>query len=221
MLFATETTVTRKVPRRKAVRAFQGEQASHVLDLAEFGKGCEVIGFTAGQFSFVDLIEAVLRKTGPAAMTLSTWAASVADLGRIGMFYDDGRITSAQFLLDGAFESYNKESAKELRAKFGDEAIRIIPNHAKFALIRNEEWAVSIQTSMNLNHNRRIENFSISECPVLHDFLSEIVSSVWQLQAPGAGFGPGGCREASRTLSKMGEGRKSSFFDVKAASLLI
>jgi len=67
-MFLTEQTVTRKAPRRIPVRAFNGEQAAQVLADARFDKGLEVIGFTKGQFSFVDLIQAVLLKTGPAGI---------------------------------------------------------------------------------------------------------------------------------------------------------
>lgn len=220
-LFSTDQTITRKAPRRKPVRAFAGEQAAHVLDKAQFGKGVEIMGFTKGQFSFVDLIQAVLQKTGPANLTLSTWAASVADLGRISLFYDDGMILSPRFLLDGAFESYNKESAIQLREKFGDEAIRIVPNHSKFAIIRNDDWAVTIQTSMNLNQNKRLESFSLTECPEFCDVYAEIVCEIWGLQKAGAGFGPTGYRASSNTLGRLGEGRTSSFFDVTPGSALL
>lgn len=220
-MFSNGQTVTRKAPRRKAVRAFKGEQAAHVLAEAGFAKGVEIMGFTKGQFSFVDLIQAVLLRVGPADVTISTWAASIADLGRIALFYDDGMIRDARFLLDGAFESYNKESALDLRAKFGDAAIRIVPNHSKFAIIRNAEWSVTIQTSMNLNQNKRIESFSLTECPEFCDLYEGIVGEVWQIQAPSEGFGVGGYRASSKTLSRLGEGRTSAFFDVNPGTSLI
>lgn len=181
----------------------------------------DVFGFTRGQFSFVDLIEATLSFTGPADLTLSTWAASVTDLGRVALFCDDGRIGNARFLLDGAFESYNKAAAIALRERFGDENIRILPNHAKFALLKNEEWSVIVQTSMNLNQNKRLENFTITESPEFFDAYSSLVADVFDIQKPGEGFDDGGVRCAARTLGALGVRQKSDFFAVTAGARLL
>lgn len=222
MLFQTETTVTRQVAKKRVVvRAFAGEQARHVLASAKFVRGSEIFGFTKGQFSFVDLIEGVLSFTGPADIVVSTWAASVADLGRLTLFYDDGMISRASFLLDGAFESCNKAAALGLREKFGDDNIRVMPNHAKFALISNDDWHVVIQTSMNLNQNKRMESFTIIDDAELFDVFSGLVSEIWKIQKPGSGFGAGGWRTSSNTLGKLGEGRTGQFFNVVPGSILL
>ena len=177
-LFVSDAAVTRPAKRKAAVRAFNGESARRVLADAKFDHGAEVIGFTKGQFSFVDLI-------------------------------------------DGAFESYNKQQALDLRQRFGDENIRVGPNHAKFCLIRNDEWHVVVQTSMNLNQNRRIESFSISDEPGLYEMFYELVSEIWSLQAPSQGFGPAAYRMSAHTLSALGASRTSEFYDVTPGARLL
>jgi hypothetical protein len=201
--------------RRKTVRVFEDVRAKQVLTEARFARGTEVHGFTRGQFSFIDLIEAILSHTGPADVVVSTWAASLTDLGRLALFCDDGRIGRARFLLDGAFESYNKPSAMALREKFGDENIRVVPNHAKFVMIGNADWSVTVQTSMNLKQNRRIEQFTIIEDADFYAGYGELVADIWGIQPPGAGFGEGGYHRSVMTLASLFERKAGVFGEIE------
>ncbi len=64
------TSVATKRRRTKVVRKLATPFARDMIQgLAD---GLDVFGFTKGQFSFVDLINAVLDFTGPATVTVAT-----------------------------------------------------------------------------------------------------------------------------------------------------
>ncbi len=125
-------------------------------------KGMRRFGFTAGQFSFSDLIEYILNQTGPADLFISTWAASSAGLKKAFEFLDNGMLRNIRFMIDAGAKQYRDNQFGELLDKFGD-CIRTTRIHAKFAVIKNDEWNIVIRTSANLNRNLRLENFEIDE----------------------------------------------------------
>ena len=62
-----------------------------------------MFGFTKGQFSFVDLLDAVLDLTGPARVTVATWTAASADAAFLGGWCAQGRIRQFRLLIDYSF----------------------------------------------------------------------------------------------------------------------
>jgi hypothetical protein len=185
----TRFAVARPVSTRKRVRAFNGEGALTALRDAGFGKGLEVFGFNKGQFSFIDLIDACLEFTGPAEATIATWTAADADLRRAAEFLKRGRITKATWIVDYSFETRQPAFCELLRELFGDNSIRTLASHAKFVTLGNAEWNLVLQSSMNLNQNRRIENFWIADDPQLFEEYSSLVADVFALQADTASLG--------------------------------
>lgn len=151
--------------------------------------GCEIYGLTKGSWSLIDLIEHVLKATGPAAVTLSTWTAANADIGFAMRLLANGSLTSLRFVVDFSFPSRQPAYCAALREAFGDDAIRITKNHAKFVLIRNAEWNVVLRTSMNLNENRRLESWEISDCPAMAGWLQEVVDELFSAQSTAETFG--------------------------------
>lgn len=132
-----------------------------------------------GKFSLIDVIEHVLEATGPADVVVSTWTAANSDIGFARRLFDDGRITSLRFLVDYSFLVRQPAYAAGLRAAFGDDAIRVTKNHAKFVIVRNKTWNVAIRTSMNLNECRRLENVEISDDKRLCEFLEEVMETIF------------------------------------------
>jgi hypothetical protein len=196
--------VARPVPARKRIRAFNGEGALTALRDAGFGPGLEVFGFNKGQFSFIDLIEACLEFTGPAEAVIATWTAADADLRRAAEFLKRGRITKATWIVDYSFETRQPTFCALLRELFGDDAIRTLASHAKFVTLGNASWNLVLQSSMNLNQNRRIENFWIADDRQLFEDYSALVADVFALQADTASFGhPPKTRRAE--LARMGK----------------
>ena len=57
--------------------------------------------------------------------------------------------------------------------------------HAKFVLLKNESWNIVINTSMNLNANKTVENFQIIDDVVLYDFMDQYCNVHFENQLPG------------------------------------
>lgn len=173
---------TREGAARELVSA-RSESAS--VALAGLQPGGEVFCMTFGQFSFIDALWALLRMTGPADVSISTWTAAGADTTRAEQFLRDGRIRSIRWLVDRSFETRQPAYCATLRELFGDEVIRTTRSHAKFATIRNGEWDLAVRTSMNLNMNPRLETIEVSDAPAFADFLDGLFDEVFEGQAPG------------------------------------
>lgn len=173
--------------KRAVYRYFNKESAVRAIE--GWGKDEELFGFTKGQFSMVDLLEAVLERTGEADVVVSTWTAASQDLQRCLLFLQKDLARTMLWLVDLSFERRVPEFALRLKEMFGEASVRIIPSHCKFMLVRNKDWHIVIQTSMNLNHNPRLENFWICDDKDFYGSYYELVDMIFDLQKPGEGFG--------------------------------
>lgn len=181
--------VGRNVPKRTAARRFAGDTAREMLSEARFGRGREAIFLTAGQFSSVDWIDAILDYTGEAHATIATWTAAAADLNRVESWLSGVRLKSCSWIVDRSFPNRQPAICEQFRARFGDDSIRVFATHAKFSLIWNDAgWRVVALTSANLNHNARTEMFHASDDPDLFDQFRAMVDDVFAAQNPGEGF---------------------------------
>ena len=175
------STVKRDV--RRAIAATSAADA-----IGEITPGCEIFGLSKGQFSLVDIMRHCLAASGPADVLVSTWTAANADLGFAYELLRNGSIRSMRFVVDFSFPTRQPEYAAALRERFGDDALRVTKTHAKFVVIRNESWSLVIRSSMNLNENRRLESFEISDCAAMAEWCESVVDELFALQAPGEGF---------------------------------
>lgn len=147
--------------------------------VGEITKGMRRCGLTAGQFSMSDLIEHVLRKIGPADLYLSTWAASSDGLNKTFEFLDNGMLRNVKFMIDTGAKQYRDNQFGKLLEKFGD-CIRTTRIHAKFFVLRNEEWNIVVRTSANLNKNLRLELFEIDENKDFADFFQKFFDEAFK-----------------------------------------
>lgn len=141
--------------------------------------GCEIYGLSKGQFSLIDIIAHCLPQTGPADVTIATWTAAGADLGFAYSLLTDGAIRTVRFIVDFSFPTRQPSYCAALRERFGDDCIRVTKTHAKFVLIRNEGWNLVIRSSMNLNENRRLESFEISDDVGMADYLEGVMDELF------------------------------------------
>lgn len=148
-------------------------------------QGGRVMGFTKGQFSLIDLIRAVIAKTGPAHVTLSTWTFGIRDIDSADWLAKRGDITGLTVLVDRSFPTRQPKYCAKLVQTFGLECIRCVRTHAKFALVRNGEWNVCIRSSMNLNRNARFEQFDLDDNAAMCDFVQEHVEEMFRLTPQG------------------------------------
>lgn len=133
--------------------------------------GVEVFGLTRGDFSLMDIIMHALEATGPADVVLSTWTTSGGEIEAAWKLCATEKIRTMRVLVDFSFLTRAKSYCEALRQRFGDECVRVTRNHAKFCLIYNDQWAVVIRSSMNLNENRRLEWFELSDDRAMCDYL--------------------------------------------------
>jgi hypothetical protein len=139
--------------------------------LQDFGKDTRVVGLTMGEFSLIDLIHAVLQKTGPASVIVATWSAGIKDAHQVRWMIDTDLITDFKILTDHSYVTRQAKYAASLEDLFGIENIRTSEMHAKFVLIQNDEFKVAITSSMNLNANKTCELFEVEEGSPVFDML--------------------------------------------------
>ena len=142
--------------------------------------GCEIFGVSKGQFSLVEIIEHVLLDVGPSDLILSTWTTGGCDLQHFGMLVNEDLILSCRFLIDSSFPERQPEYCDQLMERFGEDSIICTANHAKFVVIKNPKWNICIRTSMNLNLNRRLETFEISDDPDMLALLVDLSKAAFK-----------------------------------------
>lgn len=174
---------TRREDRKPRVVAVPFETASRAV--GALTKDCSITGMTKGQFSLIDLIKAVIEQTGPAHLVLSTWTQGIRDVDNVAFMAEKGDLLSLRLLTDRSFVTRKPEYCARVLEVFGREAICCTNTHAKFALLRNDEWDICIRSSMNLNRNRRFEQFDIDDSAALCDFFEANADEMMRLSPHG------------------------------------
>jgi hypothetical protein len=147
-------------------------------DLAGFGKGQRRIGWTGGQYSMIDLIRASLAFTGPADVIVSTWSSGIRDGESAAYMLETGLIRRMTWLVDASFFTRSPGYVERLERRFGPDCVIATLIHAKFAVIRNEEWSLAFRSSMNLNRNNRLELWEVDDSPLICDWLQGLVDEL-------------------------------------------
>lgn len=153
-----------------------GEVAAAV---GEVLPGCEIFGVTNGKWSLSDLVLYLLKTTGPADLLISMWTAANADIVFLGDMMREGRIRSSKWVIDFSFPNRQPAYWAALKERFGAENMRLCKTHCKFITIRNENWNLCIRTTMNLNQNRRIETWEVSDDAAMCDYVASIVETIF------------------------------------------
>jgi hypothetical protein len=165
------------VKRDNVTREFRhgtrGESAARCI--GEITKGCDIFGLTKGDFSMIDILRHVAKEIGPCRIDVGTWTAAAAEIKQAFDMLSDGNIQAMRFLVDRSFPARQPKYYHALRARFGDDCIRMARFHAKFILLENDNFSVAVRTSMNLNLNERIEFYEISEGSPISGYLSQIM----------------------------------------------
>ena len=180
------TVIKRTISHRRVADACRGESARMAVGKLE--PGCEIYGFTKGQFSLIHLLDTIIEQVGDADVVICTWSAADGDVEKAKQWIDAGSVKSLRMIVDFSFQVRKPDVCQVLRERFGDDALRVTVCHAKFVLIRAGDWHLVIRTSMNLTHNPRFENFEISDCPAMYQFMETIVNEVWETKNDGDSF---------------------------------
>lgn len=175
---------THKAPRRRPTRLW--EVAGAKAAMRDFGPGLETTCYTYGQFSLIDVVVALIDDhTGPVDLDVCTWTVGVADMVRVNELMELGRITDIRWVVDQGFQSRQPGYCEQFRMIYGDEKIRTLRAHAKFLLLRNDQWDIVIRTSMNLNQNTRFEHVDVTHDRDLAEWHREVVDGIFQTEPLG------------------------------------
>jgi len=155
------------------------DQQSCDTVIGDLKHGDNLYAFTSGQFSIINIIENILRIAGKADLKVMTWSAGIADLTYAKRFLENDKINSIKFLIDFSFPTRQPAYCQEILRLFPN-SVKCTNLHAKMFLIRNEKWNFTIRTSMNLNQNKRFENFEITEGKEMADFHQNIFDTIWK-----------------------------------------
>ena len=150
--------------------------------IAGLGHDNEIYGFTKGQFSLLQLLQAVFLVTGPAHLSLSTWTAASNEIEALAAMRARGDMVGIRLLIDFSMARREPAMTAQMREKLGRDNIRVCQTHSKFAVFQNAEWKVVLRSSMNLNMNPRNEDFTVAHDPELAAFLNRILDEVWAKQ---------------------------------------
>ena len=181
----------RSLPERAAVRRVVKKRtvasatASAARLIGPLERGVEITGLTNGQFGLIDILRHVLSEIGPADVAISTWTMGIYDAQECAAFVSDGRIRRIRWVVDPSMFGRKPELVAPLLRAFGLDAFRPVNTHAKFCTLVNETWAVAVRSSMNLNPNRRLESFDISEGPELARFFNAVVDDIFERMPAG------------------------------------
>lgn len=177
---ATDTREAKTIKREQRQREIRTAKKGAAADaIGTIGKTSEIYILTFGQFSLIDTLVHLLDRTGPAAVDIATWTAANAHLEESANLLKSAAITRMRWVVDTSFLNRQPAYCRRMRELFGDDCIRTCRTHSKFINITNDEWDVTVRTSMNLNNNPRLENLEISNDPALSGFLTEIVDGIF------------------------------------------
>jgi hypothetical protein len=121
-LVISTPVMRRRIPASRVIED-QRRAASAAAVVAQLERdGTELVGLSRGEFSLSDLIEAVLAKTGPAQLGISTWTAASASVEAMLRLLQTGQVTGCRWLVDTTFVRRVPALVAEIRKQFGDDA---------------------------------------------------------------------------------------------------
>ncbi len=177
MDIGTKSLKTR-LRKRKIVHGEGNKNVRQVI--GPLVSGMEIYGINNGQFSFINIIEDLVNQiVAPVNIDISSWTMARFEITRMSHYLETGQAQRIRFLTDRSFPTRHQKEFEFLRSILGQDNIRVLRCHCKFALIYNERWNLAIRTSMNLNQNKRLENFEISDDKRLTGYMRDIVDELF------------------------------------------
>ena len=128
-----------------------------------------------------DVLEYILRFTGPADLRVSTFSTSEEFLRRLFSLKKRGLITHALLLADLKAAKKTVNLASFMSNVF--DTVYLTENHSKILLVSNDEWLVTVVTSQNQTRGNRTECGMISTDPVLFLDLKETFENICETRS--------------------------------------
>ena len=130
--------------------------------------------WTFGRYCMTDIINHLLRITGPADVTATTWSLNTDSVQTMLNRRKDGLLTSFRMWIDPRVRRANPEPLRLLKQNFDTV---IAPIHAKVALISNKDWKISVSGSMNFTSNPQPERGTIQCIDTVYDRDKAIIDA--------------------------------------------
>lgn len=137
--------------------------------------------YVDSRIQLFDVIEKILRETGPAEIYISTFSTSEEFLRRISKFKSSGLISRAVMLTDLKASKKTVNLYQFISLVF--DAVYLGENHSKVILIHNDKWSVSVCTSQNQTRGNRAESGMISTDKVIYSTLFTSLSQIIQTKS--------------------------------------
>lgn len=151
--------------------------ASEAIGQVEPGE--DVFVWTDGRYGVGDVIEHLVAGQTGARLDLTFWTASTSKLDALYALFQAGCIGELRLIMDVSFGHLRKHEMRLIAKRFGKDALRIRPIHAKVAAITVGGARYVVRTSMNLNAHRRCETIEVAHCAEFHAAVSDYFERLW------------------------------------------
>ena len=134
--------------------------------------------FSEREFSSHQLIELLLKHTGPANVRISSFSISEIAMRSLYSLCESGQITSLKCLFDLTVKRH-RLGLLFFASNFATE-IGLAKNHAKIILIQNHDYSIVVVGSANLNLNDKNEAGIIATGFLIYPFFSLKFNEVFE-----------------------------------------
>lgn len=134
---------------------------------------------TRGRMLMTEVLDLILRQTGPADVLISTWCMSPDNTIALRQMQAAGLIRSARILLDPTMPRRDTQAFDDLARLFGRSNLRLAHNHAKFLAARGATRTITMLGSANFDSNPRSEWAVITEDPALESWLESFAAQIF------------------------------------------
>jgi len=160
---ATHEPTTPKAAKAKLKQKFVLGSAGDVLNslIQKIEKDTALHLPSFGNWSFNHMIAHCLKVTGSAKVYLTSWTISEQPVKEILQLLDNGTITELSCLFDSRVPKQCPNAYQIAQHRFAD--LKLCHIHAKIAVIINDDYQVTINSSANLSRNDAIEAYVVTE----------------------------------------------------------
>lgn len=176
--------IIKKQSQSKIIAKRNGDAIADAF-FVDFKKNTRICGLTNGKFSLISLIHSCLKVVGKSEVTISTWSAGFYDATVIKELINSNLISDIRIVLDRSFATRQKNYSTLITDLFSKDKIRTTDTHAKFVLIKNKDYNITIRSSMNLNENKRCENFDLDDDIEIYTLFDSFVCELFESQNAG------------------------------------
>ena len=138
--------------------------------------------FSSGHWSMHDLFNALIHKTGPARVYLSTYSLSEVAIRSLYNAFKEGLILELGCLVDIRVKRH-KMGLLNFAGHLVD-TITLANCHAKVLILENDAWKIAVVASNNFTVNVRYESGSIITVPGIVDFYKQCLQQAIKAGIP-------------------------------------